>query len=192
MFLIILSVFTLCFITWLSVSIRLCSNYCCLSWFVSSHLPSLCVFYIRRCSPPRSAVLPSSFLFLSPSLTHKRVLFIFLCNHIFCIPLPSLLCISACCTCQHWFFYTLSKLALSLFQLSVPQLSASYFSVFSLRRALSLSFCVSFIGRRLCEVGHLLCALTLSSRVASSALLTRAQVWPHLQLMPLALWGNPE
>lgn len=139
MFLIILSVFTLCFITWLSVSIRLCSNYCCLSWFVSSHLPSLCVFYIGRCSPPRSAVLPSSFLFLSPSLTHKRVLFIFLCNHIFCIPLPSLLCISACCTCQHWFFYTLSKLALSLFFNSASLNFQPRIFLFSLSVALSLS-----------------------------------------------------
>lgn len=67
--------------------------------------------------------------------------------------------------------------------------------LFSLSVALSLSLSalVLLVYRyRLCEVGHLLCALTLSSRVASSALLTRAQVWPHLQLMPLALWGNPE
>lgn len=138
-FLIILSVSTLCFITWLSVSIRFCSNYCCLSWFVSSHLPSLYIFYIRRCSPPRSAVLPSSFLFLSPSLTHKRVLFIFPCNHIFCIPLPSLLCISACCTCQHWFFYTLSKLALSLFFNSASLNFQPRIFLFSLSVALSLS-----------------------------------------------------
>lgn len=134
-------------------------SFCLFLLFVSSHdfqFPSVSVVITAVCrglSPHIShrctfshSVLPSSFLFLSPSLTHKRVLFIFLCNHIFCIPLPSLLCISACCTCQHWFFYTLSKLALSLFQLSVPELSASYFSIFSLRRALSLSYSVSFIG----------------------------------------------
>ena len=135
----ILPVSTLCFITWLSVFIHFWCNYCCLSWFVSTHLPSLYVFYIRRCSQQFSTVLPSSFLFLSPSLTHKHVLYIFLCNHIFCIAPPSLfmyLCLLHMPTL--FFFNTFSKLAISIFKFSVLQLSALYFSIFSLRRAPSL------------------------------------------------------
>lgn len=127
-------------------------SFCLFLLFVSSHdfqFPSVSVVITAVCrglSPHIShrctfshSVLPSSFLFLSPSLTHKHVLFLFLCNHIFCIPLPSLLCISACCTCQHWFFYTLSKLALSLFFNSASLNFQPRIFLFSLSVALSLS-----------------------------------------------------